>query len=77
MKRNLFIIIIICLLLLASSLALFFSNQSNKAQKAQKESADTIDSLVQICSDHAQQIDNLRTEAAALNTETQKFLLPS
>ena len=72
MKRNLFIILLIFLLLIAAYLALFFSNQSKKFQKA---SADTIDSLIQICSDHAQQIDNLRKEAAVLNTETQKFEL--
>lgn len=72
MKRNIFIIILICLLLLAAFLASHFSNEEKKAQK---ETAATIDSLVQICSDHAKQIESLRTEATSLNNETRKFEL--
>jgi hypothetical protein len=72
MKRNLFIFLLICLLLIAVYLAVSFSNQSKKFQKA---SADTIDSLIQICSDYTQQIDTLRKEAALLHSETQKFEL--
>jgi len=70
MKRNLFIIILVCLLLAAAYLAVYFSNESRKTQK---KSTAAIDSLVQVCSDHADQIDNLRTEADALNKETRNF----
>lgn len=68
MIKNLFILIIIGLLVLAASLALFFSNESKKAQK---ESTATIDSLIQICSGHAEQVNNLKTEIASLNKEIQ------